>query len=71
MTTDLSVDVQVASAASSVPADDDIRTWIASVLSQLDFDEKAFSSKSSCDSTDAIQVRMSSSAGTLLAALAT
>ncbi len=40
MATDLSVDVQVASAASSVPADDDIRTWVASVLSQLDFDEK-------------------------------
>jgi probable rRNA maturation factor len=40
MATDLSVDVQVASAASSVPADEDIRTWIAAVLSQLDFTDK-------------------------------
>ena len=40
MATDLSVDVQVASAARSVSADEDIRTWIAAVLSQLDFADK-------------------------------
>ena len=37
MTSQLSVDIQVASSSGGIPADKDIRTWVAAVLDQLDF----------------------------------
>ena len=39
MTEDLSVDIQVASASRDVPGDEQIRSWVAAVLAQLDFSD--------------------------------
>lgn len=39
MTAQLSVDIQVASSARHVPADENVRSWVAAVLQQLDFDD--------------------------------
>lgn len=39
MPAQLSVDLQVASSARQVPTDENLRSWVAAVLDQLDFDD--------------------------------